>query len=338
MEGGRGGLATGWRNLAVTRSQFKMICVLSQRWAHCTHFPQLQRCFFPGKTKHCYHQGVSDSAYVLSSREESQVLQFREKSSDNVFSPGETVHSQQQNLPGQPLQWAGKYLNIILFLFKREPKLQDRNSALESQFNFILILSGRGWSKAAGDAAEEDLPGDLHSASPIDNSCHLAQALAGWSVLQQWDGPESGGRLPPWMGSALLSLFLLLPLLPVQLDQRLLLLLKPRSPPPLLLLPPLPPCSLQSSPLAWLPQQFHHLHFFLPPSLLLWLYNEALQGSSPLRLSPWLTFVSYICHHILSKMNKEHHHNIYEDEEAHQTWLQEQTSEITMLYKTLWST
>ena len=49
MEGGRGGLATGWRNLAVTRSQFKMICVLSQRWAHCTHFPQLQRCFFQGK-------------------------------------------------------------------------------------------------------------------------------------------------------------------------------------------------------------------------------------------------------------------------------------------------
>ena len=117
MEGGRGGLATGWRNLAVTRSQFKMICVLSQRWAHCTHFPQLQRCFFPGKTKHCNHQGVSDSAYVLSSREESQVLQFREKSSDSVFSPGETVHSQQQNLPGQPLQWAGKYLNIILFLY-----------------------------------------------------------------------------------------------------------------------------------------------------------------------------------------------------------------------------
>ena len=49
MEGGRGGLATGWRNLAVTRSQFKMICVLSQRWAHCIHFPQLQRCFFQGK-------------------------------------------------------------------------------------------------------------------------------------------------------------------------------------------------------------------------------------------------------------------------------------------------
>ena len=294
MEGGRGGLATGWRNLAVTRSQFKMICVLSQRWAHCTHFPQLQRCFFPGKTKHCNHQGVSDSAYVLSSREESQV-QFREKSSDYVFSPGETVHSQQQNLPGQPLQWAGKYLNIILFLFKREPKLQDRNSALESQFNFILILSGRGWSKAAGDAAEEDLPGDLHSASPIDNSCHLAQALAGWSVLQQWDGPESGGRLPPWMGSALLSLFLLLPLLPVQLDQRLLLLLKPRSPPPLLLLPPLPPCSLQSSPLAWLPQQCLILHFLLSPSLLLRLHIEALQGSpsqpclpgeQPTRLTP----------------------------------------------------
>ena len=67
-------------------------------------FPPAAKVLFPGKTKHCYHQGVSDSAYVLSSREESQVLQFREKSSDNVFSPGETVHSQQQNLPGQPLQ------------------------------------------------------------------------------------------------------------------------------------------------------------------------------------------------------------------------------------------
>ena len=61
------------------------------------------KVLFPGKTKHCNHQGVSDSAYVLSSREESQV-QFREKSLDNIFSPGETVHSQQQNLPGQPLQ------------------------------------------------------------------------------------------------------------------------------------------------------------------------------------------------------------------------------------------
>ena len=150
-----------------------------------------------------------------------------------------------------------------------------------------VFLAGRGWGEAAGDAAEEDLPGDLHSASPLDNSSHLAQTVAGWSVLQ-WDEPEpeSGGRLPPWLGFPLhLLLLLLLSPLPLKLVHSLLFLLKPGSPSPLTFLPSLPPCPLHSPALARIPPKLLLLLLLLillpQPLLLLRLHNEALQGAHP---------------------------------------------------------